>query len=252
MLLRSAPWASQQKSRAATVSVKRLADEVLEQYATLIPLLPTTLRQTTGKAKGAGSEEGGYFAIPSALRAFVAENLAHCRPWFAGFATATTGEKQPRYIHYYWERDGLGALRFEERKGLIEMTTHLNDAEEALVLSVQQALRQRFGQIAEEAKSLSTQARRNRFKGERERLRLAFAGAKTPDQIRAALADLWSRAGTVKCLQERWQEVLPLLRAEHWQAARDLSLVALAAYQGRGADDDEVDGVELSSDSVSV
>jgi hypothetical protein len=52
--------------------------------------------------------------------------------------------------------------------------------------------------------------------------------------VRFALADLWSRAGTVKELQSGWQAVVSLLQDDNWQAARDLALVALASYEGRG------------------
>jgi CRISPR-associated protein Cas8a1/Csx13 len=247
MLLRATPWASQQKSRAATISAERVGDDVLDLYVKLMRELPTKLRaakgaaSSKGKGKSKANDGEGYYALPSAFRAFVADNLANNRRWFHGFATATTAEKTPRFIHYYWDREGLGALRFEERKGLIAMTENLDAAEEVLVSSVQQALRQRFGRIFDETKALSKQARFNRMDGERERLRLAFAGSKTPEQIRAALADLWSRAGTVKELQAGWKTVLPLLRPERWQAARDLALVALASYQGEGArqSDDE-------------
>jgi CRISPR-associated protein Cas8a1/Csx13 len=113
---------------------------------------------------------------------------------------------------------------------LIDMIGKLEQAEEVLVRSIHTAIRQRFGRIAEE--SPNPAARQNRWDGERERWRLAFWGAKTPDQIRAALADLWSRAGTNPELQERWREILPLLRPDKWQMARDLALVALASYAG--------------------
>lgn len=118
------------------------------------------------------------------------------------------------------------------------MIEHLDEAERALVEAVQTALRQRFGQIAEQYKDNAV-GRNNRFERERERVRLAFAGARTHEQIRFALADLWSRAGTNPTLQRQWEQVLPLLRADRWQAARDLSLVALAAYRGRADEPDE-------------
>lgn len=237
MLLQATPWASQQKSRSATVSIENYDERLLNLYARLLADLPTKLRPRKSNGKGKNESDAGYFAITSALRAFAADNLARGRRWFDGFATGKTGEKQPRFVHYYWERDGLGALRFEERKGLIAMTEDLDAAEEILVSSVQQALRQRFGRIGAETKGMGQQARTNRMDAERERLRLAFAGAKTPEQIRAALADLWSRAGTVKPLQEGWKQVLPLLRAERWQTARDLALVALASYQREEQDE---------------
>ncbi len=166
----------------------------------------------------------------SALRGFVTDNLAEDRLWYAGFATATTAGKKPRYIHYYRDvkdKKGLGALYPEEQKGLLVILDRLEDAERTLVRSVHTALRQRFAQIAEDSQGNSA-TMKNRFKGERDRWRLAFAGAKTVDQIRGALADLWSRASANKDLREGWERVLPLLRSERWQAARDLALVALA------------------------
>lgn len=230
--LQSTAWARQQKSRVATLSVGWLADDLLDLYATVANELPTRIR-LTGKGDGVNEDGAGFFPARSALRAFLTDNIASGRHWFAGFATAATGGKNARFIHYYRERDNLGALYFEERKGLAAMLKHLEEAEQALVNSVHLALRNRFGAIASEAEG-NTATMKNRFKGERERWRLAFAGAKTCEQIRAALADLWSRAGANKELQAHWKEVLPLLREGNWQAARDLALVGLASYQAAG------------------
>lgn len=231
VLLRSTAWAAQQKSRVQTVGVETFAVAVLDTYDAAARVLPTRLHAIVPK-KG---EKASYFATPSAFRAFVAENLAIAKSWFAGFATATTPEKPPRFLHYYREKDGLGALWGDERKGLIVMIEHLDAAEKSLVRSVHIAIRQRFGAIAEESKD-NPATMKNRFESERDRWRHAFAGSKTPEQIRAALADLWSRAGTNRELQQSWEAVIPLLRAEHWQTARDLALVALASYRGDGVD----------------
>src|SRR5690606_15380947 len=95
------------------------------------------------------------------------------------------------------------------------------------------------GAIFDETKDSSPQARKNRWNSEAQRWRHAFAGAKTHAQVRAALADLWGRAGVNKELQQNWEKVLPLLRHEHWEAARDLALVALASYSGKGSDLEE-------------
>ena len=111
------------------------------------------------------------------------------------------------------------------------MSEHLEEAERLLVRSVQTALRRRLGAIADENKD-NRAARENRWERERERWRLAFAGAKTREQLRFALADLWSRAGQVEELTGGWELVVPLINRD-WQAARDLALVALAAYAGR-------------------
>jgi CRISPR-associated protein Cas8a1/Csx13 len=103
------------------------------------------------------------------------------------------------------------------------------------VLSVQAALSTQFAKIYEDTEGLSKEARRKRLDKEQERWRMALAGAKTQAQLRAALADLWSRAGHNKVLKESWPEVIVLLKPSRWQEARDLSLIALASYKGKGA-----------------
>ncbi|AKQ70370.1 hypothetical protein A176_007282 [Myxococcus hansupus] len=241
--LRQMPWNAQQKIRGAVVRQDTVSEDVLNAYEVAAAALKSKLRVRKPEGKG----EAGYFIATSALRAFITENLAAARPWFAGFATATTAEG--RFIHDYCGRDNLGALLWDERKGLIAMHPKLKESEQWLVQSVHLALRSRFRGIYEDTKESPPATRSNRLKGERERLRLSFAGAKTPEQVRAALADLWSRAGPNRELQEHWKDILPLLGPERWRDARDLSLVALASYQGRGGDTAELEDAEASSDA---
>jgi CRISPR-associated protein Cas8a1/Csx13 len=260
--LRTMPWAKQQKSRVHTQSVDAISDEALDLFDQVMRGLPSKIRVPASRdaatkakknakakkppvvvsAEGTSDSDGdsdasdGYFVALSALRGFLSDNIAAGRPWFEGFATATVGVKQPRFVHYYRDKDNLGALYPEERKGLVMMLDKLDEAQTALVRSVHVALRQRYGMIADETRD-NPAAMKNRFKGERERLRLAFAGAKTHEQVRAALADLWSRAGSNRELKQHWEKVLVLLGPAHWQSARDLALVALASYEGSSDDD---------------
>lgn len=240
---RATPWASQQKSRITTVSLGQTSNATLDTYAVVAKTLPVRIIVKRNHEEGGDEGGTGYFAATSAFRGFIADNLANGRRWYEGFATAKTEEKLPRILHRYRTKDdSLGALRAEERKGLIAMTKHLGEAEAYLVRSVHIALRQRFGAIADESRKEAPATMKNRFKGERDKWRIMFAGAKTQEQTRAALAELWGRAGANAELQAHWQDILPLLRADHWQASRDLALIALASYQGKGAqegDDDE-------------
>lgn len=238
VLLKTLPWASQQKNRCRAIDVDATPAAMLDVFERISRVLPARLI-----AKSANDDdeiEGGYFVATSALHAFVTDNLATGKRWYAGFATATTGGKRPRFLHYYRDRDNLGALYAEERKGLIIMTENLDDAEKALVKSVHIALRNRFGRIRKETEKLPVATRKKRFDRERERWRLAFAGAKTLDQVRAALANLWSLAAPNQELRRSWEQILPLLCPKHWQVARDLSLVALASYRGSPKDEDKV------------
>ncbi|MFP2930900.1 type I-MYXAN CRISPR-associated Cas8a1/Cmx1 [Pyxidicoccus sp. 3LG] len=239
--LRAQPWNTKQKVRCAVVRRDDVPDDVLDRYEAAASALPHRLRERRPEGgEGRGKKQTGapgYFVATSALRAFITENVAAGRPWYAGFATATTADRH--FIHHYRTRDNLGALLPEEKKGLIAMHPYLQEAEQWLVQSVQVALRQRLGRIYDETKESPVATRHKRMDSERERLRLSFAGAKTAEQVRAALADLWSRAGPNRELQEHWRDVLPLLSPEHWRAARDLALVALASYQGKGAEPSE-------------
>lgn len=225
---RSTAWASQQKSRVDTVEAWGFQERALDLYARVAQALPArviALKERKG-------DPGGYFTVPSSLRAFICENLARDLPWYRGFATVRDPNDPDRFLHLPYAPDNRGALRNDERKELFAMLDQLEEAERLLVRSVHTALRQRFGAIAEENKT-NPVAMKNRMARERERLVLAFSGAKTHEQVRFALADLWSRAGTVKELRESWEQVLPLLRPAHWEAVRDLALVAMASYQGR-------------------
>jgi CRISPR-associated protein Cas8a1/Csx13 len=245
-ILRSTAWASQQKSRVQVLPPARHSEATLSAFQDLASTLPARIVPVAAKKKG---ELDGFFGSPSVLRGFTTENLAQGRPWHHGFATAKTPEDRPHFIHYFRAREGLGALRFpDDKKGLQVMTEHLDESESTLVRSVHTALRQRFGAIWDETRT-NPAAFGKRCQGEREKWRLAFAGAKTRDQVRFALADLWSRAGTVKELQSGWQAVVLLLQDDKWQAARDLALVALASYEGRGTVKDEAAPESAADDS---
>ncbi len=260
--LRSTAWASQQKSRVSTMTLLAREDErfnkILDDYERATRALPTRIivrkpPEQAGKKKPAkktakDDEASGYFAAASALRGFIAENLAAGRPWYQGFATAKVGLKKPRFIHQLRQQDNLGALFPEEKKGLWVMIETTDHQEKLLIESVHSALRMRFGAISAETQGMANQTRKNRMNGERERWRLAFSKAKTADQVRAALADLWSRAGTVKELKESWTELLPLLHSSQWAKARDLALVALASYRGKEVVE-EAASIEEETDS---
>ena len=88
---------------------------------------------------------------------------------------------------------------------------------------------------------------KKRFAGEYDRWRLAFAGAKTPEQFRHALCDLLSRAGVYPVLQGEWQRLLPMLSDERWELTRDLALLGLASYAGAGAKEIEEVSTEANN-----
>jgi CRISPR-associated protein Cas8a1/Csx13 len=178
------------------------------------------------------SNTGQYFWPRSIVRPFVAANLAASKPWYQGFTRLMTVQDPLNNKPLKPLRDYLNF----ERRGLHTMTQEIQwdrPGEEAIVHAVHEALRCRYGRIADENKS-NPVAMKKRMSREYERIRLAFAGAKTADSLRNALTDLWSRAGPNEVLKKAWPQILPMLTNDSWQLARDLALLALPSYQGKG------------------
>lgn len=233
------PWASQQKSRVATIHVPPGDDRILDRYERAAQHLPArivvrTIKESAGKGKqkvAMGRQDS--FRADSIVRPLIAENLALGKKWYAGFIKLMTK------INPATDKPYRDQLQFE-RKGLHDMIADdkmWDDAgERTVVQAVHEALRGRYRQIKDENENKPT-AMTNRFRGEYDKWRLAFAGAKTPDHFRKALCDLFSRAGRNPVLQKQWEEVLPMLRVANWQHARDLALLALCSYQGRKEED---------------
>jgi CRISPR-associated protein Cas8a1/Csx13 len=234
-------WASQQKSRVATIHVPAEDDTLLDRYERAWQHLPPRIvTRDIEEATGRGRQRTvttrrESFRTDSIVRPLVADNLARGRKWYAGFVNLMT-KINPATGNPY--RDQLQY----ERRGLHDMITDntmWDDACESVVVrAVHEALRGRYAQIADENTN-NPIAMRNRFGGEYDKWRLAFAGSKTADQFRKALCDLFSRAGRNTVLQQQWAQVLPMLRTGNWQHARDLALLALCSYQGRSTDGDD-------------
>lgn len=238
MTFRPTAWASQQKSRVATVHVPTGDDQRLDRFARALAWLPTrvvtrTVQESTGRGRQrVTTERRESFRAGSVVRPLVAENLALGRKWYAGFVDLMTK------LNPATDRPYRDQLPFE-RGGLHAMTADPDmwddEGEPLVVRAVHEAMRTRYGQIAEENKS-NPAGRKSRMERFRERLRLALAGAKREADVRFALTDLFSRGGYNQTLRDSWTKVLPVLRQD-WQLARDLGLLALASYSGRGVED---------------
>jgi CRISPR-associated protein Cas8a1/Csx13 len=248
------PWARQQKSRVATIHIPRGDDQVLDRFARALSQLPPriatrTIKEASGRGKmRTVTEHTEAFRTDSVVRPLVAENLALGRPWYAGFhklmtkTNPATGKPFRRQLPI-------------ERKGLHVMTSDRvmwdQEGEALMVNAIHEAIRQSLGRIREEtdgkARKPPSQATKNRWARFREKLRLDLAGAKTGAQLRFALADLFSRGGSNGVLQTDWQKILPIVRKD-WQLARDLGLLALASYAGKGATDVDSDIPAESTD----
>lgn len=233
------PWASQQKSRVATLHVLPGEDRVLDRFAMALAYLPTrivtrTAVETSGRGKAkVRFERKESFRADSVIRPLIADNLATGRRWYAGFA------KLMYKVNPATDKPYRNQLSFE-RKGLHDMMEDKqmwDSAGEALVVrAVHEAIRQTLGRIREDTDGPAgplSQATKNRWERFREKLRLDLVGAKTQAHVRFALSDLFSRGGNNAVLRDHWPQVLPVIQRD-WSLARDLGLIALASYVGRG------------------
>ncbi len=235
------PWARQQKSRVATIRVPPASDRLLDRFERALKhLAPRIVARTVKEKTGRGKqktvvERKESFRADSIVRPLIAENLATSRPWYSGFVGLMT-KKNPATGKPY--RDQLSF----ERKGLHAMIadkTMWDDEGEALIVkAVHEAIRQNLGRIKEETDGKGdrppSQATKNRWTRFQERLRISLAGAKRADDARHALCDLFSRAGRIPALIDGWKSVLPKLSPSRWQLTRDLALLALSSYGGKG------------------
>ncbi|MDQ3918004.1 MAG: type I-MYXAN CRISPR-associated Cas8a1/Cmx1, partial [Acidobacteriota bacterium] len=214
--LGTVPWASQQKTRTAAMSVDLREQKKLVTYQKLKePLQPHVV---PGKA---ADGEGSFIKTSVALELF-GENLAAGRIWYEGFAGLMSKAELYKVLKY--EKEGLNKVVRE-----VIRTAELERGERVVVEACHQALRRRYGMIKDRAKREGADIEAL-FNRENERLRVGLARCKNATSLRQELTDFWSRAGQLKALQDDWDAVLPMLD-EHWARARDLALLALASYK---------------------
>jgi CRISPR-associated protein Cas8a1/Csx13 len=198
----------------------------------LKPRVATVVRkESVGRGKNkVETQRTEHFWSDSIVRPLVADNLARGQPWYRGFVNLMTKldpvSKKPLRLKLFFEKEGL--------KAMTEKIAWQDQGESAVVRAVHESLRRRFGAIASENKG-KTGTMKNRMTGEFDKWRLAFAGAKTADQFRHSLCDLFARSGMNSVLREKWESILPWLSTGRWQLTRDLALLALASYTGAGA-----------------
>lgn len=248
MTFRPTPWANQQKSRVETIHVSRGEDRVLDRFERVLACLPTrfvtrTEKHTSGKGKKrVVTEVQEAFRAESVVRPLIAENLALGLPWYHGFLKLMIKTNPATNKPY---RNQLGF----ERKGLNDMISDSkmwdSEGEQLVVQAIHEAIRQSLGRIREQTdgKKPLSQATRNRWERFREKLRLDLAGAKTEAHVRFALMDLFSRGGNNSVLKTGWEKVYPVIRKD-WRLTRDLGLLALASYAGKG----ESEEIEITAE----
>lgn len=217
-------WAKQVKSRTGLEQISSVNQARLSFFSFAFSAL---------RNKFVVKEDESWYVQTSTARGLIAGNIAADRPWHTNFHTIMLSKKIAR------------ATRFD-RRGLHEMieseeTIWPDSAEKLFVEAIHNALRNRYGALAARA---SAKGEKIPFDREFERIRTSLMRAKNSQTMRAELADLFVRGGINKSLQQNWPQLLDLFSGKDWQKARDLALLALASYAGKGADETITDDNE--------
>ncbi|HEY6001181.1 MAG TPA: type I-MYXAN CRISPR-associated Cas8a1/Cmx1 [bacterium] len=219
---------SRQKTRTAVAHVRDVDLVRLNLFAIALSQIGNRLLL---------KKSGGYWVATSLSRGLIADNIAAGRSWFDGFFALMQSQE-------------LAGLLSFERKGLNNMVQQApwpRQEDKLFVEAVHNALRNRYGALAARAK---TQGNAPQFKREFERIRTSLMRAKNRDTLRAEVADLFARGGINRVLQGDWEKILGLFGGGEWQRARDLALLGLASYAGKGVEEVESGEAEGEEDEA--
>jgi CRISPR-associated protein Cas8a1/Csx13 len=217
MTLGTVGWATQQKTRTGIKLIRHVDPKRLNLFHLALKTLPNRTWIT---------KENNLVFRASLSRGLVADNIAAGVPWFSNFYQLLQSQALARLISY--ERRELNAM--------VEKAEWSHEADRFLVEAVHKALRNRYGALAQRAKASGEAVQ---FGREFEKIRASLMRSKNAQTLRAELADLFARGGLNQTLQEHWAELLPLFSGSDWQRARDLALLGLASYKGKGVKDIE-------------
>lgn len=213
------PWAKQQKTRTALQQIRTINRSRLSFFDFAAQML---------QHKIVIKEDETYYVQTSTARGLIAENIAADRPWFSDFFKVMESKKLANATRY--DKRGLHEMIQSER------TNWPESGDKLFVEAIHNALRNRYGALAARA---TAKGERIPFGREFERIRTSLMRSKNAQTMRAELADLFARGGINKSLQQNWPQLLSLFTGPEWQKARDLALLALASYAGKGLNEIE-------------
>ncbi len=232
-----AKWSKNQKTRTKVFAINRLHEKRLTLFDIAWRCFPN---KNIFIEKSKKDKTDRLIVATSTCRGFIADNIASGKEWFENFYQLMKTRKSSERVKY--ERKGLSEM--------VERATWTYESDKLLVESVHRSLRNRFGAMAEKARTRGEQPQIDR---ERERIRSSLMRARNLQTLRSELADIFVRGGKNDILQKNWTELLPLFTGPDWQRARDLALLALASYAGKGSENDseiDDDNIDIEEDEI--
>ncbi|MCK5229885.1 MAG: CRISPR-associated protein Cas8a1/Csx13 [Desulfobulbaceae bacterium] len=166
----TAKWSDKQKTRTSVFTINRLYEEKLNLFDIAYRCLPNRviIMEKSGKEEG-----DKYFVATSICRGLVANNIALGFEWFKDFHTIMRSKKIAIQVSY-------------ERRELSQMVKHTQwsfDDDRLLVESIHNAIRNRYGELANRASQRGADVH-NLFEKEFERMRSSLMRAKNSQTLR--------------------------------------------------------------------
>jgi len=206
-------------------------------------------------------EKDNFVTVPDP-RGPIADNLAAGRPWYTRLFLV------PEYLRDSVDRQSrdeestqrcwFRLLDHYHSDSLREIMNAMNDIDpqkpdEIFVEAFHQTMRNRFRQEAEQAERGSRSAG-ERMKDFIQDTRRDIMRANTRNLLRKTLSEFFSKGDYNPVLREHKSEVWNFIDSENeWRRARDLALLSLVTYQGKGEEEleGEVEGDEAVAESTS-
>lgn len=233
-------WSKQQKTRT-DLSIINPDPETQETYHLARQLLPD--RELDG--------EYGRFVISSLAREMITENLVNSRHWYAGFSSTINSNALFKQLSF--ERGGLNAM--------VHSVGQWSDTEKRFVIACHEALTRIYGKVKEDVLEQANTNKassefingelRRKFNQKSTQIRAEINRCKNAATFRRFITKFWSNAGQLPTLHAHWSELMELaVNQKTWSLARDLALLALASYKGKGVSNDEVIAGETEIDDA--
>jgi CRISPR-associated protein Cas8a1/Csx13 len=200
------PWDGNQSYLKQAVYRIQVTDEILGLYQNAYYLFPNQVRK---------NDKGETWLAISKVLPWIADNLVAHKVWYSGFY-----EFRKHYPLY-------------ERKGLITMTQYLTPDEQILFDAIQGAfssyLRGQIQQATKQGRSLD-------YGQVTDKVIHRLQRPSTQQEFATALVDFLSQFRSKKARGVGAQIYSWIHREANWKQARDLALLAITTYSGKGKD----------------
>lgn len=229
------PW-SKQKTRTGVYHTLALSRQAVGQYEKFLNNI------TIYTAK---SSNGGTYSIVFPAQGLIAENLIHERPWYQGF-TRYMADKRYQKVRT-WSKELNDMVK--------DLSMWTDEKKRQFVLLFQNGIYNRYGKVSSQAKKSNSDIK-SAFKREYDKIRLSFSHCRTREQLRYEIADFFAKnRAKVEDVNRDCELELFLLASKKeydWQELRDLCLLALASYRGKGSDqlDDHENGEKVKKAEI--